>query len=163
MEHSSSAIDHLVESSNVINQTGEETKTMNSMIQHSSKLLSKYDRRETTDKILIFFSFMFFFACCVYVLKKRAGVPFGWLLAWIWWISNRYSVHSWHEKAFKLLENWLFFTYSACPRFFFPWLKQKGYVLYIFKPSKSHCLTFFSDSLIKFSRLMQPCLHLKPM
>ncbi|OQR69690.1 vesicle transport protein SEC20-like, partial [Tropilaelaps mercedesae] len=80
---SGATIDHLVDSSATIVESGEETKKMNSEIQHSSKLLTKYDRRETTDKILIFFSFLFFFACVLYVLKKRVGLPFSWLWYWI--------------------------------------------------------------------------------
>ena len=35
------------------------------------KLISKYGRRETTDRFLIFFAFAFFWACVFYVLRKR--------------------------------------------------------------------------------------------
>ncbi|XP_022659444.1 vesicle transport protein SEC20-like [Varroa jacobsoni] len=80
---SSATIEHLVDSSATIIESGQEATKMNQEIQHSSKLLTKYDRRETTDKILIFFSFLFFFACVLYVLKKRAGIPFSWLYMFI--------------------------------------------------------------------------------
>jgi len=84
VQHSSSAIEHLVVTSSTLVESGEEAKSMKNVIHTSSKLLSKYDRRETTDKILIFLTFVFFFACCAYVLQKRMGIPFAWVLAWVW-------------------------------------------------------------------------------
>jgi len=83
VQSSTTALNQLEETSTRIVESGEEAKAMGNVIHQSSKLLTKYDRRETTDKILIFFSFLFFFACVFYVFKKRAGIPFSWLWSWL--------------------------------------------------------------------------------
>ena len=44
---------------------------MSGHIQHSRKLLTKYSRREFTDKLLIFLALVFFFATVLYIVKKR--------------------------------------------------------------------------------------------
>ena len=58
-------------SSKNITETNEEFKTMSGHIQHSRKLLTKYSRREFTDKLLIFLALVFFFATVLYIVKKR--------------------------------------------------------------------------------------------
>lgn len=40
-------------------------------ISQSSKLLKKYGRREFTDKVIMFFAFLFFLAVCLYIVQKR--------------------------------------------------------------------------------------------
>lgn len=44
---------------------------MSSAILQSKKLLTKYGRREMTDRVLILLAVVFFFACVLYVLKRR--------------------------------------------------------------------------------------------
>jgi protein transport protein SEC20 len=61
----------LVNSSAVATETHEEFKTMGNVLVHSKKLLTKYGRREVTDKVLIFLALAFFFACVIYVVMKR--------------------------------------------------------------------------------------------
>lgn len=61
----------LVSSSSNVQRTQDELQDMGGVISQSGKLLSKYGRREFTDKILIFFGFAFFLACSFYVLQKR--------------------------------------------------------------------------------------------
>ncbi|KAK2149544.1 hypothetical protein LSH36_447g02029 [Paralvinella palmiformis] len=61
----------LATSSRQINQTQDEFKNMASHIQNSQRLLTRYGRRECTDKILIVFAIMFFFAAVLYIIKKR--------------------------------------------------------------------------------------------
>ncbi|CAG2104139.1 unnamed protein product [Medioppia subpectinata] len=61
----------LVSSSATVTETGEEFKSMANLIVHSRKLLTKYGRREVTDKVLIIIALMFFFGCVLYVMTKR--------------------------------------------------------------------------------------------
>lgn len=61
----------LVSSSHKVTDTHEELKSMGGIIHQSRKLLSKYNRREFTDKVLIFLALAFFFACVLYVMKRR--------------------------------------------------------------------------------------------
>jgi len=42
---------------------------------HFRRLITKYGRREVTDRVLIFFAAIFFFACVFYVLRKRVLGP----------------------------------------------------------------------------------------
>ena len=67
-EHS---LNTLVSSSATVTETHEEFKMMGNLMVHSRKLLSKYGRREITDRVLIIFALAFFFASCFYVVMKR--------------------------------------------------------------------------------------------
>ena len=60
-----------VTSSKQVTETNEEFKSMSGHIQNSKKLLTKYGRRELTDKLLIFLALVFFFATVLYIMKKR--------------------------------------------------------------------------------------------
>ena len=71
VERSARTVEDLAESSQTVGETQDEFKNMGSVIGQSRKLITKYGRRETTDKVLIFFAFAFFFACVFYVLRKR--------------------------------------------------------------------------------------------
>ena len=68
---SEQSLNSLVSSSAVVTETQEEFKSMGSLLVQSRNLLSKYGRREITDRVLIFLALAFFFACCLYVLLKR--------------------------------------------------------------------------------------------
>ncbi|XP_072041916.1 vesicle transport protein SEC20-like [Amphiura filiformis] len=61
----------LVKSSGTIQDTQEEFKGMGGVIQTSRSLLTKYSRRELTDRILIFLAVALFLATVLYILKKR--------------------------------------------------------------------------------------------
>lgn len=61
----------LVSGSKQVSDTHEEFKSMSGHIQNSKKLLTKYSRRELTDKLLIFLALVFFFASVLYIVKKR--------------------------------------------------------------------------------------------
>lgn len=71
VKQSEETLHTLVSSSSTVTDTSEEFKTMGSAIQQSRKLLTKYGRRELTDKVLILLALAFFFACVFYVIKKR--------------------------------------------------------------------------------------------
>lgn len=71
VKHSENALEKLVGTSTVIADTQEESRNMSNAILQSKKLLTKYGRREMTDRVLIFLAIMFFFACVLYVLKGR--------------------------------------------------------------------------------------------
>ncbi|KAG0430541.1 hypothetical protein HPB47_022594, partial [Ixodes persulcatus] len=60
-----------VGTSSVITESQEESRHMSSAILQSKKLLTKYGRREMTDRVLILLAVVFFFACVLYVLKRR--------------------------------------------------------------------------------------------
>lgn len=71
VKHSENALEVLVGTSTVISDTQEESRNMSNAILQSKKLLTKYGRREMTDRVLIFLAIVFFFACVLYVLKGR--------------------------------------------------------------------------------------------
>nr|CAG4652210.1 EOG090X0EO1 [Triops cancriformis] len=71
VEQSKDTLHSLANSSQAIKDNQEEFKGMGSVINSSRKLVSKYGRRDLTDKILLFFALCFFFACCLYVVQKR--------------------------------------------------------------------------------------------
>jgi len=75
VERSSMTVDELAASSRGVNETQDEFRQMGSVIGQSRRLINKYGRRETTDKVLIFFAFAFFFACVFYILRKRVLGP----------------------------------------------------------------------------------------
>ncbi|CAG9808029.1 unnamed protein product [Chironomus riparius] len=70
-QKSANTLDSLIQSSTTVSGTGEELQNTAGTIQQSGKLLNKYGRRETTDKILLFFAFMFFLAVVFYIVQKR--------------------------------------------------------------------------------------------
>lgn len=61
----------LIKSSGTVTDTMEEFKNMGAHIGTSQKLLSKYNRRQLTDKFLIFLALVFFIATVLYIIKKR--------------------------------------------------------------------------------------------
>jgi protein transport protein SEC20 len=75
VERSAMTVGELAQSSQTVTETQEEFKNMGSVIGQSRKLITKFGRRETTDRVLIFFAFAFFFACVFYVLRKRVLGP----------------------------------------------------------------------------------------
>ncbi|XP_044262725.1 vesicle transport protein SEC20 [Tribolium madens] len=70
-KRSADTLDALVTSSDTVIGSQEELKITSSTISQSGKLLAKYGRREFTDKILMFFAFVFFVACVFYIVQKR--------------------------------------------------------------------------------------------
>ncbi|NWS65495.1 SEC20 protein, partial [Crotophaga sulcirostris] len=62
-------------SSRTIRGGNEEFKSGGGTIQLGRKLITKYNRRELTDKLLIFLALALFLATVLYILKKRGG-PF---------------------------------------------------------------------------------------
>ncbi|XP_070773587.1 vesicle transport protein SEC20 isoform X1 [Enoplosus armatus] len=61
----------LATSSRTVQETNEEFKNMTGTIHLGRKLILKYNRRELTDKLLIFLALALFFATVLYILKKR--------------------------------------------------------------------------------------------
>ena len=75
VKRSADTIDDLVASSSTVDETGEEFKNMGAVLGQTRMLITKYGRRETTDRVLIFFAFAFFFAVVFYILRKRVLGP----------------------------------------------------------------------------------------
>ncbi|XP_013870137.1 vesicle transport protein SEC20 [Austrofundulus limnaeus] len=71
VQQSEDTITTLATSSRTIQETNDEFKTMTGTIQLGRKLITKYNRRELTDKLLIFLALALFFATVLYILKKR--------------------------------------------------------------------------------------------
>lgn len=71
VQHSESAMTTLVNSSQSVGEIQEEFQDMGGHIQHSHRLLTKYGRREFTDKLLICLALVLFFATVLYIVKKR--------------------------------------------------------------------------------------------
>ncbi|XP_050399555.1 vesicle transport protein SEC20 [Patella vulgata] len=61
----------LFSSSKTVSDTHDEFQGMGGHIQTSHRLLTKYGRRDLTDKLLIFLALVFFFATVLYIVKKR--------------------------------------------------------------------------------------------
>lgn len=68
---SGEALNTLVKSSSTIRKTDEELKDQSGVIKTGHRLLTKYSRRECTDKFLIFLALALFFSTVLYILKKR--------------------------------------------------------------------------------------------
>ena len=70
-------MDTLEESSHVVGETGAEYRSMGGVIGQPKKLITKYGRREFTDKVLYVFALAFFFAVVLYILRKRVFPTYG--------------------------------------------------------------------------------------
>lgn len=76
--HSSEeAMQNLVTSSSTISKTKTEMEGIGAKAKVSSGLISKYERRELTDKVLILAALVLFFGVVLYIIQKR-------LLGWFW-------------------------------------------------------------------------------
>ncbi|XP_048459652.1 vesicle transport protein SEC20 isoform X2 [Rhincodon typus] len=71
VQQSEESVQTLATSSRTVQETNEEFKNMTGTIQLGRKLITKYNRRELTDKLLIFLALALFLATVVYILKKR--------------------------------------------------------------------------------------------
>ncbi|XP_072524333.1 vesicle transport protein SEC20 [Salminus brasiliensis] len=71
VKQSEETITTLATSSRTVLETNEEFKAMTGTIQLGRKLITKYNRRELTDKLLIFLALALFLATVLYILKKR--------------------------------------------------------------------------------------------
>merc|ERR1712029_14108 len=75
VERSSVTVGTLAESSATVTETRDEFAGLGSIVGQSRRLITKYARRETTDKVLILFATAFFFAVVFYILRKRVLGP----------------------------------------------------------------------------------------
>ncbi|XP_007553605.1 PREDICTED: vesicle transport protein SEC20-like [Poecilia mexicana] len=75
VKQSEDTIGTLATSSKTVQEANEEFKNMTGTIHLGRKLILKYNRRELTDKLLIFLALALFFATVLYILKKRL-IPF---------------------------------------------------------------------------------------
>nr|XP_057943824.1 vesicle transport protein SEC20 [Doryrhamphus excisus] len=71
VKQSEDSISTLATSSRTVQETNEEFKNMTGTIHLGRKLILKYNRRELTDKLLIFLALALFLATVLYILKKR--------------------------------------------------------------------------------------------
>ncbi|XP_030067675.1 vesicle transport protein SEC20 [Microcaecilia unicolor] len=71
VQQSEETIQTLASSSRTILEANEEFKSMSGTIQLGRKLITKYNRRELTDKLLIFLALALFLSTVLYILKKR--------------------------------------------------------------------------------------------
>lgn len=58
-------------SSKGITNTNDELRSMQGHIKNARSLLTKYGRKEMTDKLFIFLAVVFFLATVLYIIKKR--------------------------------------------------------------------------------------------
>ena len=56
--------------------TKNEMETIGSNVDVAGRLITKYQRRELTDKVLIFLGLVFFFGVVLYIIRKRG---LGWI------------------------------------------------------------------------------------
>ncbi|XP_054611990.1 vesicle transport protein SEC20 isoform X1 [Dunckerocampus dactyliophorus] len=71
VKQSEDSISTLATSSRTVQEANEEFKNMTGTIHLGRKLILKYNRRELTDKLLIFLALALFLATVLYILKKR--------------------------------------------------------------------------------------------
>ncbi|KAM6953248.1 vesicle transport protein SEC20-like [Aplochiton taeniatus] len=71
VQQSEETMTTLATSSRTVLEANEEFKAMTGTIQLGRKLITKYNRRELTDKLLIFLAMALFVATVLYILKKR--------------------------------------------------------------------------------------------
>uniref|UniRef100_A0A671LQE6 BCL2 interacting protein 1a n=1 Tax=Sinocyclocheilus anshuiensis TaxID=1608454 RepID=A0A671LQE6_9TELE len=71
VQQSEETMSTLATSSRTVQETNEEFKALTGTIQLGRKLIIKYNRRELTDKLLIFLALALFLATVLYILKKR--------------------------------------------------------------------------------------------
>ena len=71
VEHSAAAVETLVSSSKNLQESHDEVQNMDAHITTSKKLLTKFERRQLTDHLLIFLALVFFYASVIYIVKKR--------------------------------------------------------------------------------------------
>jgi len=77
VERSKQTVSNLEGSSKTVEELGDEYRMMGGVIGQSRKLITKYARREFTDKVLIAFALAFFFGVVLYILRKRLFPSFG--------------------------------------------------------------------------------------
>lgn len=70
-QKSAATLEQLVASSSSVETTRDELMATGGSISLSGKLLTKYGRRECTDKVLLFLAFTFFIMCVIYIVYKR--------------------------------------------------------------------------------------------
>jgi protein transport protein SEC20 len=92
VKQSQATLETLVGSSQTVNQMESEVATTGSAIQSSGKLLSKYSRRELTDKVLIVLALLLYFGTVAYIVKKRL-----WGVGTIAEDDSRPGTHSGHS------------------------------------------------------------------
>ncbi|AWO99913.1 hypothetical protein SMAX5B_006779 [Scophthalmus maximus] len=71
VKQSEDSIGTLATSSKTVQETNDEFRNMTGTIHLGRKLILKYNRRELTDKLLIFLALALFFGTVLYILKKR--------------------------------------------------------------------------------------------
>ena len=76
VESSANTLHTLATSSGRISDTKNEMDTIGSNVDVSGKLITKYQRRELTDRVLIFLGLVLFFGVVLYILRKRG---LGWI------------------------------------------------------------------------------------
>ena len=77
VERSKQTVGSLESSSKTVEELQEEHKMMGGVIGQSRRLITKYGRREFTDKVLIIFALAFFFGVVLYILRKRLFPSYG--------------------------------------------------------------------------------------
>merc|ERR1719495_790974 len=77
VKKSKQTVNSLEGTSRTVEEVREEHRLMGGVIGQSRKLITKYGRREFTDKILIVFALAFFFAVVLYILRKRVFPSYG--------------------------------------------------------------------------------------
>lgn len=70
-QKSAATLETLVASSSNVEGTRDELQLTAGTIKQSGKLLQKYGRRECTDKVLLFFAFIFYISCVIYIVQRR--------------------------------------------------------------------------------------------
>ena len=76
VQSSEDTLHALATSSGRIVDTKDEMETIGSNVDVAGRLITKYQRRELTDKVLIFLGLVFFIGVVLYILRKRG---LGWI------------------------------------------------------------------------------------
>lgn len=76
VKHSERATRVLATTSEILQNANRKMDSIRYTIRNSGSFLSKYARRETTDKILLAFALFFYFGVILYILRKRMFLSF---------------------------------------------------------------------------------------
>jgi protein transport protein SEC20 len=77
VQSSEESLQNLVSSSTQLSKTNTEMAGIGAKVKISGGLISKYERREFTDKVLISAALVVFFGVVLYIIQKRT-------LGWFW-------------------------------------------------------------------------------
>jgi len=89
----------LGDSSQVLKQVAGEHHKIGANLNQSKHLMSSYNIRDMTDKLLLFIAVIFYFSVCVYIIFSRVNAPLTSIWNFFMWVLNLFYNYS-HPSNF---------------------------------------------------------------